>query len=104
MEDNDDKQEKNPDINILQLARWLSLATSGQKIFLIKPGDLRMLYLLFIWEYISTFSGEDYKSTDNVIVPDKDSQISLSEKKPTRLVQLFFHQKYYPLFSRIFTM
>lgn len=91
------------EISILQFSRWLSLATSGHKNFLTKPTDLQILYLLFLWEYISSNVGDNFKYNN---VPDitKDKQIKVSEKKLVHMVQLFFHSKYYPLFNRIYNM
>ena len=84
-------------INIHQLAPWITAATSKTKNFLLKPGDLRMLYLLVVWEYISHHHDPKKEITD-------DSQIAIPEKDLVRLVKLVFNSTFYPYFYKTFTM
>lgn len=87
-------------VNILQFAQWLTQATAKNTGFLLKPGDLNTLYLLFLWEYVSKYhdSGDGSVSVPNIT---NDTQISIFEKDAVRLVQLYYHNTFYPYFSRL---
>lgn len=80
-------------ICITQLAGWLNTATSNNKKYLLKPNDLKMLYLLFLHEYVSKYSD---KTIDN------DNDIQILETDLIKLVQLFYNNNYYQYYNRVF--
>lgn len=82
-------------VKINQLAQWLAGATANNKNFLIKPSDLKMLYLLVLW---------DYASKNEVTEITTDDQITIAEEDLVRTTQLFYNNTYYPFFSRIFNL
>jgi len=82
-------------IKITQIASWLANATTTKK-FLLKPNDLRMLYLLVLWDYISK------RNADAQIT--QDHQITIPEPDLVRMVRLVFHECHYPLFCNINSM
>ncbi len=84
-------------VNITQLAQWLVTATSKTGGFLLKPKDLRMLYLLLLWEYISRHNPNKRKII-------KDEQISIPEGELIRMIKLFYDNTHYLYFDRIFDM
>ncbi len=83
-------------VNITQLAQWLVAATSKTGGFLLKPNDLKMLYLLLLWKYIS-----QHHLGGKII---KDEQISIPENELIHMIKLFYDNGYYPYFDRIFDM
>nr|QBK87358.1 MAG: hypothetical protein LCMAC201_02680 [Marseillevirus LCMAC201] len=94
-----------PTVNILQLTKWLTAATRED--FLLKPNDLKMMYLLMLWEYLSKH--HDTKSA--VISADKelalipnDKTIAIPQVELVKMVQLVFHPSYYSNFFKIFNM
>jgi len=90
----------NKKVNILQLAQWLTGATCKNKGFLLKPKDLGIIYLLFLWEYLSKHH-TDKKVTDSVPEINDDSEISIPEQDLVNIVQTFYQKAYYPYFTRL---
>lgn len=90
-------------INIVQLAPWLVAATSKNKNFLLKPKDLQILYTLVLWQYISKHrNGGEPLSTPEAI--ENDTEIAIPEDELVRMVQVFYHNTYYPYFNRVSNM
>ena len=84
-------------INILQLATWLTAATKDNKKFLLKPNDLRMIYLFVLWEHVKM-----RKPDAGGIVDDRE--ISIPEDQLIEIVKMFFHNENYPFFNRVYNM
>ena len=80
-------------ISINQLAGWLSTATSNNKKYLLKPSDLKMLYLIFLYEYITNNSEKPIEN---------DGEIQLPESRVVKMVQLFYDNNYYQYYNRVF--
>ena len=80
-------------VNINQIAPWLISATNNNKNFLLKHGDLRILYLLVLWDYVS--------KQKNIVKISKDEQITIRESDLVKMVQLIFDNSYYPYFERV---
>lgn len=99
MENNESTNGKK--INILQLMSWLSAATSQNSSFLMKPNDMKMLYLLFLWEYVSKHHPKNL--TEPVKIED-DKMIALPEAEVINLVQLLFNKTFYNYFNTTFNM
>ena len=96
-------------INIIQLAHWLANATANNnKGFILKPNDLRMLYLFVLWDYLSKRHSKKLDDptnlTDQVPPIENDEQITIPEEDLIRMVQLLFHNTYYPYFNRVYNM
>ena len=98
-----DSKETLRNINIVQLAPWLAGATANNNGFLLKPNDLRMLYLLVLWDYISNHHNVN-NPTGKVPPIENDEQITIPEADLVRMVQLIFHEDYYPCFNRVYNM
>ncbi len=90
-------------VNILQIAPWLAAATVNNKSFLLKPNDLRMLYMFVLWEYLSKHHHPGVE-IDKVEAIANDEQISIPEADLVRMVRLVFHNTYYPYLSRVYNM
>ena len=85
--------DSSKNINLTQLAEWLASATRNNADFLIKPADLRLLYTLVLWEYIST--------KDRTLKITKNSQIEIPEEELVRLIKLVFTPEHYQYFTNI---
>lgn len=101
-----DKSHTNTrNISILQLASWLAKSTSNNKSFLLKPNDLRILYMFVLWDYISKRHTCNIDiDIDEMPIIDNDSQITIPEDELVRMVKLLFHNTYYPYFDRVYHM
>jgi len=93
-----------PKINMLQLSSWISKATCSNKGFLLKPNDLRILYMLVLWEYVSKNNSTEKIEITDLMNIECDSQIEIPEDELVKLVKLLFHHKYYAYFNKIFNM
>ena len=95
--------QKPRNININQLTQWLVAATSGQQTFLLKPMDLRILYILVLWEFLSRHHcpGDAIENFPGIT---SDKQISISEPELMKMVKLLYNPAYYPYFNRVFNM
>ena len=91
--------DENRKINILQVTEWLASATSSNKGFLLKPNDLRMLYMYVLWNFISKNHIENKPLNIN-----NDSQIEICEKDLIRMVKILFNDKYYSYFNKVYNM
>lgn len=89
-------------VNILQLAQWLSIATASNGKFLLKPSDLRLLYVLVLWEYLSNHHPRG--DSGEIPVIEEDSNISIPEDELVNIVKLVFNGNVYPCFNRIYNM
>ena len=89
-------------VNILQLVPWLVGATAQSKGFLLKPTDVKILYTLFLWEYMNKYHFPG-KIDDKTEIPEiaDDSKIALPEAELLRLVQLYFNKSCYQYFGRL---
>ena len=88
--------EKEKKVNITQLAQWLVGATSNTRGFLLKPNDLKIIYLLLVWEYFSRHHSGGKITTDE--------QIVIPESELVTMIKLFYDNTHYPYFERIFNM
>ncbi len=84
-------------INIRELAAWLTTATSNNKAFLLKPNDLRLLYTLMLWEYLS-------KHHNKAKAPTDDSDIAIPEEDLVKMIKLVFNDALYPCFHHVINM
>ena len=71
-------------INIHGLALYFSKIAYKNK-FLIKPNDLKILYIIFFWEYISQNFDKNIKN---------DNDIILNETNVLKIIKIIFHSKY----------
>ena len=85
-------------INLTQVMEWVSAATRNNKDFLMKPRDLRLLYTLVMWEYITNHHRDPAAEPIKV---EKNDQVVITETKLEQLVKLLFSKQYYPCFSSI---
>ena len=90
-------------INIPQLAAWLAVATASNKGFLLKPTDLRILYMIILWDYLSKRHHQGDLSGEIPAIAN-DEQISIPEDELVRMVKLIFHTTFYPYFHRVYNM
>lgn len=82
-------------ITILQLARWLVNSIDNTK-FLLKPEDLRVLYIITLWEYIKNYHFKgDFANTSAI---ETDREVALTQKELMQIVTLFYDKNYYPNF------
>jgi len=87
-------------VNLLQLSTWLTQATGHNKNFLLKPKDLHVIYLIFLWEYLSKYHTAK-KVTEKVPVIKNDEQISIPETDLINIIQTFYQESYYPYFNNL---
>lgn len=104
-------------VNISQVPLWLStLFAKNASGALVKPSDLKMLYMLVLWEYLSK-NGASQNEPDNKEQGDKDEpkivsensinsdkDIEIPEQDLIKIVNIFFNKTYYPYFNRVFYM
>ena len=72
-------------ISIYDLSLYLSKIAHKNNNFLIKPSDLKILYIIFFWEFISNNNNKDIES-------DKD--LILNEKQVNNIIKHIFNSKY----------
>jgi hypothetical protein len=83
-------------VNILQLSSWIIKATENNKEFILKPNDLKMLYIIMLWEYLSKhYNGRKLTSDDQILLPEVDV---------IRLVKLFYNIDNNVYFNHVFNM
>jgi hypothetical protein len=87
---------ENKKVNILQLASWIVKATSNNKDFILKPNDLKMLYILMLWEYLSKYHNGRKLTCDE--------QIYLPETDVIKIIQLFYNSENVAYFNHVFNM
>jgi hypothetical protein len=85
-------------INILQLAQWLTNSVPAGN-FLLKPEDLRILYLIMLWENIKQhrYTG----NYENMIELANDKDIYVSEKELLKIINIVYSKKFYPSFINL---
>lgn len=82
-------------INIIKLVPWLTNAISNKGQFLLKPNDLKMLYMIVLWEYISKYK--------NGVITN-DEQIAIPEKNLIKIIELFYNDSNYQYFNKVYSM
>lgn len=89
----DTAPQQEPTVNLAQLAAWLVIATSKTKNFMIRPSDLKNLYLLMLWEYLARHHTSDELQSDE--------SICLPEKEVVAIVHVYYNSKFHPFFNRL---
>lgn len=87
------QKEEDRNINVLQVAGWFIAATANNKNFLVKPRDLRILYMLVLWDFISR--------REKVEKLEKDSDIVIPESRLRKMAELVFGEAYYANFNHL---
>ena len=89
------------EISISQLVQWVASATAKTKDFILKPDDLRTLYLLVVWRHISKLNADTTDIAADAPKIASDSEITIPEDELKKMVQMLFHNTYYPYIHRV---
>lgn len=101
-------------VPFLKLSAWLSAVTSANSKFFLKPSDLRLLYVISLWEYLRNTDPQDEPEPEPVSDAEADSErarpklsldnVSLPQEDLVNLIKVFYAEKNYPAFSLLNNM
>lgn len=96
------EQQENK-ISIRNLAYWLCIATSATENFLLQPSELKSLYLLLLWQFISVHHHPESENNEGKEIKE-DKEIAIPEQELLRMVKLYMNKTYRPYFARLSQM
>lgn len=93
------EQQESQMITFNKFVLWFSQATVKTNI-LLKPYELRLMYSIFMWEYIKTLQPDQ---NGNMPVIQSDGDIQLSVDTLVNMVKTVYNKNYYDIFLKIST-